>query len=330
MDDKHYWGYRISNENASFFMRELHNGRLRQGWGYDEGQNLRNMTVDEGAGRNRRMLSVRKGDILLIPNLPEWDEVALVEATQDWEEGYRFDIPVEMGDFGHIFPARYLRSFKRGNEFVSGDIRSTLHNVGRFWNIDHLATDIEALLQRPQNELSLTQDLSDRFKSTVGAVYAEMINEDTVSRKLFERLNGQFNASEWEYALVEGLRVLYPEPYFSVERVGGIMEAQHGADIIIRIPSLFESYEYVIAIQVKDYEGFVSDHVLFQIRKADTFFNNDNQRLIEKIVIVTRAEKTLNEPLADCGDVRFIFAEDLRTLLYKISRLMIGNTLTNQ
>ena len=112
--------------------------------------------------------------------------------------------------------------------------------------------------------------------------------------------------------------------------VGGIMEVQHGADIIIRIPSLFESYEYVIAIQVKDYEGFVSDHVLFQIRKADTFFNNDNQRLIEKIVIVTRAEKTLNEPLADCGDVRFIFAEDLRTLLYKISRLMIGNTLTNQ
>ena len=41
--------------------------------------------MDEGAGRNRPIFNkVKKGDILLIPQIPSWGEVALVEATEDF------------------------------------------------------------------------------------------------------------------------------------------------------------------------------------------------------------------------------------------------------
>ena len=50
--DRNYWGYRICTEYIDFFAKELNLGRLHQGWGYHEGQDLRNMTYDGGASKN--------------------------------------------------------------------------------------------------------------------------------------------------------------------------------------------------------------------------------------------------------------------------------------
>jgi len=36
--EKRYWGYRIDVKNQDFFFKELEQGRLRQGWGYDKNQ----------------------------------------------------------------------------------------------------------------------------------------------------------------------------------------------------------------------------------------------------------------------------------------------------
>ncbi len=70
------YGYRIDNRYIPYFQKELEQGRLRQGWGYDEGQDLRKKTdnwelpLDEGSSGNFPMLNVNKGDLLLIPHLP--------------------------------------------------------------------------------------------------------------------------------------------------------------------------------------------------------------------------------------------------------------------
>ena len=40
MGKKNYWGYRIDKSKISFFKNELNEGRLRQGWGWDEAQDL--------------------------------------------------------------------------------------------------------------------------------------------------------------------------------------------------------------------------------------------------------------------------------------------------
>lgn len=323
MNKRNYWGYRIDTARNKFFMDELNMGRLRQGWGYDERQNLRNLQLDEGASRNLPMFKkVKKGDILLIPQLPSWDQVAIVEATEDWSTGYEFKIDKKYGDYGHIFPAKYIKSFTRSNENVSGNLRSTLRNPSRFWNINHCQDDINRLLLIEQSDLEKRQDHASRLMSTVGAVYNEVFDEQIFASKIYGKLLDQFTSEEWEFALVKGLQELFP--YYLVERVGGKQEVNHGTDILIRLPSPLSDYEYAIAIQVKDYTETVGPDVITQINKA-VWWESEGLKLIDKWVIITRAEKNVNMDLINsAGDVKIMFASELKELLGRIAKAMLG------
>ena len=96
--NKNYWCFRIDTNRQKFFKEEIFKGRLRQGWGWDEAQDLRNLKMDEGAGRNKPIFNdVKKGDILLVPQLPTWGKVIVVEATEDFNIGYQLKI---LQDFG--------------------------------------------------------------------------------------------------------------------------------------------------------------------------------------------------------------------------------------
>jgi hypothetical protein len=323
MGKRNYWCYRINNEIPEFFWKELVDGRLRQGWGYHKGQDLKNFKKDGGAGRNRPMLNVKKGDILLVPHLPDWDDIAIVEATEDWEEGYKFEIDVNFGDYGHIFPAHFVKKFSRSNEYVTGNIRSTLKNPSRFWNINHYGKDVEKILKIEETNLSKTQNYESRLEASIENVFNKVFNTSEFSEMLYKKLNEQFTREEWEFALVYGLGQLFPNYY--IDRVGGGKESEHGTDILMRIPGIISGYEYVIAIQVKDYEGFVAKDVIKQINKADKYWNNENTKLIEKIVLITRADKDDNLDLLENKDnVKFIFAKELKELLTKIGETFIG------
>lgn len=326
MSKRHYWGYRINNDVADYFWNELVNGRLRQGWGFDEGQNLRHWTVDKGSAKNLRMYNeVKKGDILLIPRIHRWDDVTIVEATEDWKVGYRFEIDEVMEDYGHIFPARICRHFKRSSSVVTGDIRSSLRNPGRFWNMDYYHESIEAILAAEQDLLERSQDYSDRFNCSVVDVFKSAFDGKKFEDCVFEKMCQQFQSTEWEFALVEGLKRIYPEPFFHVERTGGITEVVHGTDITISFRSIVEGTEYVIAIQVKDYEGYVKDDVLTQINKAEKYFLEQNKKLIDKIVIITNANKEENQDLIkQKGDIKIIFSKELKSLLAMIGRQYIA------
>ena len=322
---RHYWGYRINTDRANFFWEELENGRLRQGWGYDPGQDLRIKAVNEGAFRNLRMLNVKKGDILLIPRIHQWNEVSIVEATEDWNLGYRYEIDQKHGDYGHIFPARFLKDFRRDSEAVSGDVRSSLRNPMRFWNMDRYGKSVEQILAAEQSILTTSQKPEDRFINSIVDVFGSAFDGSMFSNDLFDKMCNQVSAAEWEFVLVAGLKLLYPEPYFHVQHTGGRSEVNHGTDITITFPSIAEETEYVIAIQVKDYEGYVARDVIAQINKAEAYFKEQNQILIDKIVIITKAPKDVNQMLVDnSGDVKFIFANELKTLLSVMGRQYIA------
>jgi hypothetical protein len=305
-------------------MDELNNGRLRQGWGWDKKQDLRSFKMDEGAGRNRPMFNkVKKGDVLLVPRLPNWGQIAIVEATEDWSNGYEFRIDENFGDYGHIFPAKFIKRFTRNNENVTGNLRSTLKNPSRFWSINHYSEDVEVLLNVPQDGLVKKQDHQSRLTSVVGDVFNEVFNEQEFTKKLYDKFIEQFTREEWEFALVNGLSELFP--FYQVERVGGKEEKNHGTDILIKLPSLLSDYEYAIAIQVKDYEGSVGQSVIDQINKADKFWEGENLKLIEKWVIITKASKDVNIELTNnVSDVKIIFAGELKELLNRIAKNMIG------
>ena len=101
MRDKRYWSIRTDKDNQEILFEELKNGKLRQGWGYDESQSLviiqpeidkggewwkRLSDIQSEALPNLRMLSdaedsIEIGDIILAPNLPKQNLFCLAEVT---------------------------------------------------------------------------------------------------------------------------------------------------------------------------------------------------------------------------------------------------------
>lgn len=322
---RQYWGYRIDTKHIPYFRTELAGGILRQGWGSNHTHDLKNSPkLAGGAKRNLPIFKmVKKGDILLVPRLPSFNEVAIVEALEDFDKGYSFEISPGMSDYGHRFPAKMVTSFTRHNANVPGPIRASLQNRGRFWSMNDFAKEIDSLLATPEQDLRDRQSYVSRFSNAVVDTFSKAFDEERFSRELYNSLCGQFSNAEWEFALVEGLRALFPSPYV-VERRGGRLEVEHGTDITITIPGLLGT-QYVIAIQVKDYESYVTSSPLKQLAKADDFWNKGDYRLIDKVLIVTKASKDQNREISENNNgIRVIFAEELQELLSIVGRTYLG------
>jgi hypothetical protein len=87
------------------------------------------------------------------------------------------------------------------------------------------------------------------------------------------------------------------------------------------------NYEYAIAIQIKDYDGSVHESVINQINKAESYWGSENLKLIDKIVVITKAGKEEGsnlELLENDKNVKFIFANELKQLLSEIGMHFIG------
>src|SRR5258708_38856448 len=103
-------------------------------------------------------------------------------------------------------------------------------------------------------------------------------------------------------------------PGWKVERTGGKAEAKHGTDILVTIPDVFRDGFYGIAIQVKDYEGFINDDPIRQILKAKEGYWKDFGIAILELVIVLiggdrQAGRQLAKSAAEKG-VRLIWSTD--------------------
>ena len=318
--EKHYWGYRIDVKNQDFFFKELEQGRLRQGWGYAENQKLPN-TTDSGARKNLRMYrNVKKGDILLIPRLPDWGSVAIAEATEDWDKAYGFEIDDEKKDYGHIFPAEYRGCFNRHGKDVSGNIQSTLKARNRFWNISRFSEDIEKIMGNLEGNRESTSVI-ENIKNIVSEQVKSYFNLKECCDKIVDEYNQKFVASQWEEVLKDILEKIYPE--YKIEKKGGSKEEEHGTDVLVNVPGISRSYN--IAIQVKNYTGNISDNkiaeIIEQINKAgDNEYEEEESKLIEKILVITPAKKEENPKLIEeCKkeDIKVIFSEELKNLIFK-------------
>jgi hypothetical protein len=320
-----YWAYRIDNDYKDFFFDEIQHGRLRQGWGYSENQDLSKDNVDISARRNLPIYhKVKKGDYLLIPHIPEWDEIAIVSAIEDFDVGYRFGIDENKGDYGHIFPVKFVKRFSKYNINVDGAIRETFKCRSRFWSINKCEDEIKKILDTDNDKLVSASSYEARFRKQVENAFCE----ESFADRLYKELNETVQGPEWEVMLCEGLKKILPDSY-SVQTTSNIEENKHGADIIIRIPGLLD-VSYVIAIQVKDYQDCVGNQVVDQICKADSYFDKDNEILIDKYIIITRANQELNEQLkkaAEEKNVKILFDKDVKRLLSKISKAFLGETI---
>lgn len=329
-----YWGYRIdvsTDKIRNYFFSELkENEILRQGWGWRDSQNLKNKVTDETAKGNLSIFNkVKKGDILLVPRLEGWDEVAIVEATDDFDKGYDFSIDPEMGDYGHKFPAKLITIFSRQNKNVDGAIRETLKCRSRFWNITKYENQIKKILEvKNDPDLRSKSSYEERFRKAVD----ESFDENAFAKALSENLNNAVQGPEWEYVLCEGLKKLFPD--YSIETTSNKKEKEHGSDIIIRIPGILDN-TYIVAVQIKDYTDAVDNWVVDQISKANEYFqsiqNEDGSVLIDKYLIITNAKSSDNNALIDKANeagVKILFDEDVKRLLSKMGRTFICEDLS--
>jgi hypothetical protein len=311
------WAFRVDRRYVADLDAELKVGRLRQGWGWDVKQDLRAMEIDAGAARNLQMFNrVKMGDYVLIPHLPQYGYITIAEATQDWNRGYQFSIWAKSKDHGHIFPAKALRNFRRGNPKIPASVTGTFRNPSQFWNVTYLKEDIKRVLDLAVDDLEPTSSVVDRWRQQI----VDISGQSGLQKQLFGAAEKFFSKSDWEYLLTEALQRL--NPGWKVRRTGGKAEAKHGTDILATTPDLFGHGELGIAIQVKDYQGIIGEHPIKQVQKAETsdYWRDRGIQITELIVVVIRGDKKTGHELqkaADEQNVRLIWSTDVEDLIFR-------------
>ena len=274
-----YWASRIEEHSREYFWSELREGRLRQGWGYDQRLDLRKIyqkhwserDVEEAdAFRQWRMMGGdggwEEGDIVLVPKVPERGLFALVKITGP------YDFKIGSGknqwgnaDFGHLREVRLLtpEGVSNNSEFVESGIRSTLRTPSRTWQISGRDTSLERVLAHANDpEITNTSRIEARMERIIDMAMQPAVQ---VLRQSFDGdLGKTFGNEEWEHVLHLALRALYPGA--EVRHTGGASE--RGADLEFSLPNPLAGPPFIIVVQVKDWSGEAGPAVVGQLRQA--------------------------------------------------------------
>jgi hypothetical protein len=322
MAERNYWVMRTDHNRRGYIRDEIAQGRLRQGWGYAEEQDLNLIAEELGrngwrvgalseterqAWRNQRMWPghwgrINIGDLIIVPKMPTDRQWTIVEVTGD----YRFEISSEWEDYGHVLPVEVVRdAVSNANRGVSSRLQRTMRNRGRLWSITAYAADVDELLaldspiDRPDSSLERLQDvMSDSLEF------------------MRQRMADKFGGNENEDPVHRLLERLYAPD--TVERRSGPHE--RGADFeITRVDPLGVSFTTVV--QLKTFQGLIDDlHALDQIALAVEQYQADAG------VILTTADDETDE----FRQARESLAEQLNVKVYlvagdELARLFLGS-----
>jgi hypothetical protein len=152
---------RTSPLRRDIIWKEALAGRLRQGWGWNEAQNLDVIAEAVRAGtplaeeqqlarRARKMRTseldgMRLGDVVVAPNLPAWGKISVFRVTGSyaWDP---MDLSIE-DRFGHVLPVELLaKGVDRKSPLVSDAMRALLRPQARLYWIGSVAADVEHLV----------------------------------------------------------------------------------------------------------------------------------------------------------------------------------------
>lgn len=308
MSQTRYWASRISKEYTSFFWKELQAGRLRQGWGYDDAQDLSLVMNTKWSARNedqklvqrhRFMLGSRsgergweEGDIILIPNVPKYGMFALAKVTGP----YRFEIAQDVngGDFGHIREVTLIteNGVSKTSPFVDSSLRKTMRNASRCWSVQHCKDAIDKIIANANSpELNTETRAAERVQSLVETAVGPA--RAAFRENFHAGLSSQLSNAEWESVIADALQRHFPTSH--VQHTGG--SSEQGADIVIHMSNPFGGPEWVIVVQVKDWNGKANDtHPIKQLRQAIETRTKDDAagqaRVISAVLVLTNATKT--------------------------------------
>jgi hypothetical protein len=154
---RRYWAMRTSDSRPNFIWAEVQRGRLRQGWGWAEDQDLRRIALRKKAGVSvspdeeaawpaRRMLGtepdgIRFDDLIVTQNLPRQGRLSVCRVVGS----YDFSVPDVPGDYGHILPVELVVEDVSRYD-VSDALRHAISLRPRLYEITPYGGDVEALV----------------------------------------------------------------------------------------------------------------------------------------------------------------------------------------
>jgi hypothetical protein len=158
-----YWVLRTSPWERPYLWAEALAGRLRQGWGVADEQNLEVIAAavrrgDPLTGLQKearlalRMLTswdggMRLGDLVVAPNLPDYGRLSVFRVAGSYE--WSLAAPRRWDErFGHILPVELVASnVDRRSPGVSDGLRAALRSQTRLYNITSYGGDVERLIR---------------------------------------------------------------------------------------------------------------------------------------------------------------------------------------
>jgi len=321
-----YWAMRTWQEYSDVIFKEISKGSLRQGWGYDNSQNLHVLQriVDENKNDYWTKLTqdqkdafsnlvmydngvesgrIKKGDIILTPNLPKNGFFSLMEVSGDYVYNI-LDFGDGEHDLGHILPVQLLSGttgINKFNEFVDADIRRTLRCRLRIWSLNGYSEEIDKIIEQLRLNRSLSSAVDASTKLDIAWDSALKSAQITLIESLGKELDSKFKAAEWEEPLVKVFEKIYPEA--DVQHTGGPFE--NGADIVVNLPNYFDPActPFRIVVQVKNFTDIMSDtHALDQIKMAIKSYSTDSH--VIAAVILSTANSVSDEFLKELSQVQ--------------------------
>jgi hypothetical protein len=177
---------RTSPYERAYVWGEAVDGRLRQGWGAADEQNLeviadairhgRALTPlqQEARGALRMLASwhngVHLGDIVVAPNLPQIGRLSIFEVTGSYY--WSPDTPLEWGErFGHVLPVRSLAlDVHRDAREVPDGLRAAMRVQTRLYNINGYGGYVEQALGRPvEQDATRIRWTEDKYEALFAA-----------------------------------------------------------------------------------------------------------------------------------------------------------------
>ena len=268
-----YWGFRTSGKDREIVLRELSEGRLRQGWGWLPEQDLGTLgplVEDSGLGslsENQRATwrrcqrlwpghwgRIEVDDYLVLPKLPEDGEFTLVRVTGN----YKYE-PIADGstnDLRHMLPVEIVKErISNQNKFVQAGIQRSFRCQGPVWSMNGHASAVERILSNLDANLETADSDLVRLSSILQTLEGEM-------EKL---LREEFRGNQLESPVLRLLESLFPAPA-RVEKKAG--PGERGADFIVTETDPF-GLDRLTVYQLKDWDGDASDfHALDQLETA--------------------------------------------------------------
>lgn len=287
---------RTSAQHRDFVADELRQGRLRQGWGWEPSQDLRKLKSrieageslpdwEQAAWRNRGLLELVAGDLIVMPNVPWYGVWSIAEVAG---EPYAYEIPAAIGDLGHIVPVRPLLETEGSlavvnprNALVDARLRGTMRAMRRMWRIDWAGEAVNTLVKAIRAGVDLGEETEP---GQIHAAFLDNVRRGAMS-EVARQLDRFYRGAEFEALLVHLLGEIYGRD--AIEHVAGPTEA--GVDLIVTAREPL-GVAFRVGIQAKRYRGIHHDtYALDQVQHAL------EQHRLHGLVVLTSAERLSSE-----------------------------------